>query len=295
MSIKFKDYFLHFLDRELLETQGIYNRITEESISKDMRFILLNSIGDLFLSASFLFESKYAYAIFKEFYNFFMDGKFVVAITYDSIKKMIYVKQEQYKGKESIFPNYFNDLWHVLAESGVMLVPKKENTTIYIANGMLGKLQGHNLIEAKSNIPYLEETIEEREKKAITHHLFAPVYQKMNVSENDQDVVNALITEYYISSYMEYFDATIPTSLSCGVYAYDHLSNNFPLSDVAFWVKLYKQIGLYRFVCTCQTFLLEIIIKSNEQREFLQVIEGWVSSYEEKNRDIKNQKLNFFY
>ena len=66
MSIEFKDCFLHFLDRELLETQGAYNRVIEESISRDVRFILLNSPGDLILSASFLFESKYAYAIFEE-------------------------------------------------------------------------------------------------------------------------------------------------------------------------------------------------------------------------------------
>ena len=65
MSIKFKDYFLHFLDRELLETQGAYNKRIEKSIGLDVRFILLNSPGDLILSASFLFESKYAYAICK--------------------------------------------------------------------------------------------------------------------------------------------------------------------------------------------------------------------------------------
>lgn len=149
MSIEFKDCFLHFLDRELLETQGAYNRVIEESISRDVRFILLNSPGDLILSASFLFESKYAYAIFEEFYNFFVEGKFVIAITYDSIIKMVSAKQEQYKGKASLFPNYFNNLWHVLAESGVMFVPKKENTTIYIANEMLDKLQVYNLIEEK--------------------------------------------------------------------------------------------------------------------------------------------------
>lgn len=107
MSIEFKDCFLHFLDRELLETQGAYNRVIEESISRDVRFILLNSPGDLILSASFLFESKYAYAIFEEFYNFFVEGKFVIAITYDSIIKMVSAKQEQYKRKGFSFSKLF--------------------------------------------------------------------------------------------------------------------------------------------------------------------------------------------
>lgn len=293
MSIEFKDCFLHFLDRELLETQGAYNRVIEESISRDVRFILLNSPGDLILSASFLFESKYAYAIFEEFYNFFVEGKFVIAITYDSIIKMVSAKQEQYKGKASLFPNYFNNLWHVLAESGVMFVPKKENTTIYIANEMLDKLQVYNLIEEKSNIPYLQEVIEERGKMAITHHLFDPVYQKQGVSERDQDAVNTLITECYIRSYMEYFDATIPAGLICGIYTYDYLSNNAPLADITFWVKLYKQIGLYRFVCTCPTILLEMIIKSDEQLIFLHSIEVWVSSYEKKYRNPKERIVSF--
>lgn len=280
MSIKFKDYFLHFLDRELLETQGAYNKRIEKSIGLDVRFILLNSPGDLILSASFLFESKYAYAIFKEFYDFFVEGKFIVAITYDSITNMISIKQEQYRSESTLFPNYFNDLGYVLAESNVMFVPKKENTTIYIANEMLNKLQVHNMIEGKENIPYLQETIVERGKRAITHHLFDSVYQKRNVLMNDKRIINALITESYIKSYMEYFDATIPTGLRCGIYTYDYLSDNVPLSDVCFWVKLYKQIGLYSFVCTCSIDLLKMIVKSEEQLSFLHSIEMWVASYE---------------
>lgn len=64
--------------------------------------------------------------------------------------------------------------------------------------------------------------------------MFDPVYQKQGVSERDQDAVNTLITECYIRSYMEYFDATIPAGLICGIYTYDYLSNNAPLADISF-------------------------------------------------------------
>lgn len=295
MNLTMRDYFLHFLDRELLETQGAYDKILEDSINRDVRFILLNSTGDLILSASFLFESRYAFAVFKEFYSFFINGKFTIAITYDSLKKMISVKQEQYKGKEASFPNYFNDLWYVLAESGVILVPKKEDTTIYIADGMVDKLQHLEHLQGKRDIPFIEEAINNRGKKAITHHLFDSVYDKRNVSENDRDIINFLITELYIRSYMDYFDASIPTGLSCGIYEYDYLSDNYPLSDVSFWMKLYKQMGLYRFICTCKISMLEFIIESKQQQEFVHIVERWVSfhkkSYGDKRRNFSFYKL----
>jgi len=273
----YKDYFLHFLDRELLETQGVYNRLLEQSIIRDVRFILFNTTGDLILSASFLFESKYAYAVFNEFNELFSNGKFTIAITYDSVKKMISVKQDQYKGREKIFPNYFNDLWHILEEYGVVLVPKREDTTLYIANGMLNKTDYEKRIISRQDIPYITEAVEERGKKAITHHLFEDIYKKRSISANDQETINSLITEFYIRAYMEYFDATIATGLSCGIFKYDYLSTNYPLSDVSFWIKLYKRVGIYQFVCTCNVSTITLVLSSKEQYSFIQSISTWLS------------------
>lgn len=278
MNFNFQDCFLHFLDRELLETQGTYNKIVERSIANDIRFILLSSPKDLILSASFLFESKYAYAVFEEFYSFFMTGKFVVATTYNSLAKMIASKQEQYKGKNLLFPNYFNDLWQVLAESSIMFVPKRENTTLYIANDILTTNRIYNILEEKNNVPYLQEAIQNRGNQAITHHLLNPTYQKRGISIRDQDSVNTLVTESYIRSYMDYFDATIPSGLSCGIYTYDYLSANTPLSNVFFWIKLYKQIGLFYFTSTCSIELLQMIVTSNEQLTFLCSVRTWIST-----------------
>lgn len=273
------DYFLHFLDRELLETHGVYNSLLEQAIIKDVRSILFSTCGDLIVSASFLFESKYAYAVFREFYPLFVSGKFTIALTYDSVKKMIAVKQDQYRGREKAFPNYFNDLWHILQENGITLVPKREDTTLYIASGMLHKVDYDSRIESKENIPYIIEVIEERNKKAITHHLFEVLYLTREVPVNDQDAVNSLITELYIKSYMEYFDATIATGLGCGIFKYDYLSTNFPLSDIPFWNKLYKRMGIYRFVCTCKASTIIEIVNSHNQSEFLQITANWLRCY----------------
>lgn len=282
-----KDYFLHFLDRELLETQGIYNKLLEQAIIRDVRFILFHSIGDLILSASFLFESKYAYAIFNEFYPLFLSGKFIIAITYDSLKKMISTKQDQYKGNEKIFPNYFNDLWHVIEECGIILIPKREDTTLYIADRMLNEENYGTKIEDRQCVPYIMEAVEYRGKRAITHHLFESVYIKRDVSANDQETINSLITELYIRSYLEYFDATIATGLSCGIFKYDYLSTNFPLSDVAFWIKLYKRIGIYQFVCTCKVSTIIAVLSSNIQYNFIQTVFRWLSYFENKKIGVK--------
>ncbi len=288
----YKDYFLHFLDRELLETQGVYNKLLEQSIIRDVRFILFNTTGDLILSASFLFESKYAYAVFSEFNELFSNGKFTIAITYDSVKKMISVKQDQYKGKEKSFPNYFNDLWHILEEYGVVLIPKREDTTLYIASGMLNKADFEKRIESKQDIPYIMEAVEERGKRAITHHLFEGVYKKRSISANDQEVVNSSITEFYIKSYMEYFDATIATGLSCGIFKYDYLSTNYPLSDVSFWIKLYKRAGIYQFVCTCKASTIALVLSSNEQYSFIQSVSTWLSCH--GNNNINKRSVSDF-
>lgn len=294
MSSINRDHFLHFLDRELLETQGVYDKILAVSISRDVRFVLLNTIGDLILSASFLFESKYAYTVFNEFFPFFSDGKFIIALTYDSLKKMISKKQDQYKGKESLFPNYFNDLWHIFEESGVVLFPKKTDTTLYIASKMTNTIQTNNLIQATSDIPYIIEAIEKREKRAITHHLFTEVYNKRTISDCDQESINSLITESYIKSYMDYFDATVPMGLSCGIYQYDYLCDNFPMSDISFWIKLYKRIGLYHFVCRCKTSTLLEISQEPSQHNFLKSVSHWISCLQNYN-NVQNNCFNIFY
>lgn len=134
------------------------------------------------------------------------------------------------------------------------------------------------ILEEKNNVPYLQEAIQNRGNQAITHHLLNPTYQKRGISIRDQDSVNTLVTESYIRSYMDYFDATIPSGLSCGIYTYDYLSANTPLSNVFFWIKLYKQIGLFYFTSTCSIELLQMIVTSNEQLTFLCSVRTWIST-----------------
>ena len=70
MNFNFQDCFLHFLDRELLETQGTYNKIVERSIANDIRFILLSSPKDLILSASFFLRVNTRMQYLKSFIPF---------------------------------------------------------------------------------------------------------------------------------------------------------------------------------------------------------------------------------
>jgi len=289
-----KDCFLHFLDRELLETQGVYDRSVENNIIRDVRFILFSSLGDLILSASFLFESKYAYAIYNKFKPLFFDGKFELAITYDSLKKMISEKQDQYKGKEKLFPNYFNNLWHMIEEHGIILIPKRQHTTLYIADGMLDISNYEGRIKNKKDIPYIMELVEDRGRQAITHHLFDPLYTRRDISTYDQETVNSLITELYIRSYMEYFDATIATGLSCGVYKYDCLATNYPYSDVTFWMKLYKKIGLFHFICGCNVETILDIIHSDTQYSFIRTVLSWLSLIKDETSGNILTSWNFY-
>ena len=272
------DYFLHFLDRELLETQGLYDKNLEQSIIRDVRFVLFSCIGNLIISASFLFESKYAIALFKEFQPLFQDGRFTIAITYESIRKMIEVKQRQYKGQYLLFPNYFNDLCYALEESGVVFTPKTIDTTLDIAEGMIVSLHTENNMVEKSHAPFISDVIEDRGDLAITHHLFEGVYTKRGVSLHDQDIINSLITEMYIKSYMSFFDANIPCGLSCGIYRFDYLSKDSLTSNISFWIHLYKRIGLYRFVCQCTVYTICDISGSAAQYTFLKAVDEWIHS-----------------
>ena len=273
-----KDYFLYFLDREFLETQGTYDLSMQNNIKRDVRFSLFSTSADLILSASFLFESKYALSIFREFKSLFYSRKFIIAITYDDLPKMIEKKQELYRGKESVFPNYFNDLWHMLQESNIVFVQKATNTTSFIADRMTSDIYKCYRFDCKDHIPYYKGAIEDRNGQAITHHLFKPVFEKLDVSLSDQSRINTIITESYIKSYLEFFDATIPTGLSCGIFKFDYLSKSYYTSNLSVWMKLYKQIGLYDFICSCNVRLVNDIIESSEHIQFVRVMREWITS-----------------
>ena len=233
-----------------------------------------STTADLIVSASFLFESKYAYILFERFKQLFVSRKFVIAITYDDLPKMITQKQELYRGKESLFPNYFNDLWHILIESNLIFVQKRTNTTLFIADKMTSDIYQSFNFESRKNIPYFIGTIEDRNGQAITHHLFDRTFNRLDVSVNDQSQINYIISATYIQSYLEFFDATIPTQLSCGIYKYDHLSkeNDYYTSNISFWMRLYKHIGLFDFIVSCKVDIINSILESEEQIEFVRTI-----------------------
>ncbi|MBR5714502.1 MAG: hypothetical protein IKX58_06925, partial [Clostridia bacterium] len=273
MSSIDKRYFLHFLDRELLEIHGVYNNCIEKSIIRDMRIILTCSTNTLIIPSAFLFESKFAECIRKEFGIFFANGKIAVSLSYASIKHMIDIKREQFKGYEKDFPNYFDNVPDFYQEGKLLLYPKKSNTTVYIADRMIKSLSNQTVDIKSTVIPYVIDAIGTRENKAITHHLFLRLYERLEFENKEKLVINNLITESYIKSYLEYYNASIFIGLTTGIYQFDSLDNNSPFSNILFWIQLYQKTGLFSFIDSSEVTVINQIINSSEHEEFLKTVE----------------------
>lgn len=270
--------FLYFLDRELLETNKIYDKIKQKAISRDIRISLFSNLNEAYISSSFLFESIYAYETFKEYNLLFEKEKIVVLMTYDSLSTLVSVKKEQYRGKEDLFPNYFNRFWEDIAEKDVLFQHKDSDTTAFIANNIEASLN-KKIIHKNDiiKIPYIIDKIANRNNQAITHHLFQDVYLKQGMGTAYQETINKSITELYISSYIDYFNLTIPTDLSIGIYGYDFLSKTRPVSDISFWTKVAKRLGLYDFLCYSDINCFYEYVESEEHRLFLSTMIKFLS------------------
>lgn len=279
---KFKNslLFLYFLDRELLETNRIYDTIKLEIVKRNIRLCMYSNLNELYISASFLFESVYAYEIFREYKNLFSCGKFIVLMTYDSLDNMILLKQEQYKDNKKVFPNYFNDFWYVVADGDVIFQHKHDDTTQFIEENIEERLK--NKIHFKKNIikiPFIMERIANRNRSAITHHLLKDVYINHDIDKGFQGIINKTISELYIKSYLNYFNLTIPTNLSIGIFGYDFLSSTYPASDMSFWLKLSIKMGMNKFIYNSNIDIFYEYLQSTEHRELILLMYKFLSNY----------------
>lgn len=279
-------YFLHFLDRELLEVGGLYNIKLMKATIRDTRIIISCTTNTLIIPSAFLFESYYATGIYNKFKYFFEKGKIKVSLSYGSIADMIDSKRQQFKGNEHLFPKYYDESLELYQDKGLFFTHKKSNTTLEIANNMVAILNDEYKEISRIHVPYIIDTIDNRQNKAITHHLFDDLYNKKEFTKFEKRSINSLITDSYIKSYMNFFKASIFCDLSSGINNYDYLDDNFPFSSVLFWSELYERIGVYKFITESDESVFIGTVESDEQIKFLESIQKLIKSYESTQNDI---------
>lgn len=250
-----KDVYLHFLDRELLTSAGIYDSTTIDSATRTFLYTLLSGQEKLYFSASLAFENQFAEAIFFRYPNLFKIGKVELCMKEFSLQDFILKKQDQYSHAKEHYPFYFDDRWKGMHDMGISFRPKQTDTTKELENTMIPDLKSRGIMTLANRFryelnlkdvvkinPHIIDSIQGRGKKAITRLLF-----QEHLTEVPQwlvRVVNLKISEHYIKSYLKEYGATIATGLQFPLRHFDYLCDTFPFRDTQLWRKVYDRIGL---------------------------------------------------
>ena len=223
----FRPYYLYFLDRELLTTLGLYEKLPLKSVLHDIVMCLLTTPFPSYCSLSLIFESEYAYKIYYTLLPAFQGGHIILNMSgAKSLFLWVEEKRSQYEhsDKQRYF-RYMADDWEKITATAPTIHWRKIDTTVDLSNTLSEyitseKYKGLILINNKASFDnesslisnYLLDSIHERGKKAITKELFKKTYQRYGVSAKTRTAFDLSVSFQYISSQIKEFDATIPVN-----------------------------------------------------------------------------------
>jgi predicted nucleotide-binding protein len=259
--IKSKPLYLHFLDREFLTALKIYNVIPSGRILDDLHWLLLSNCDFCFCSTSLIFENKYAKIALKKYKPLFQAGQIRLALHDASLYDFIESKRQQYEHAKTLYRFYFDESWINILNIGPYFMQRKMDTSNFLENQLLSNIKIASparfieLIEKRIDVndaikkieiltPYAIEALKERGALAVTKLLFKPFFELKEVNRIFQRAFEFLISEKYISSYLDEYNATIATGLSSISDIFSYLCPNYPFEDLTLWRLLYYRIGI---------------------------------------------------
>ena len=131
MSIEYlsRPIYLFFLDRELLTSFDLYNRLSKAAIEREFRSILLFSYEPTYFSLSLAFENKFARHICQKYNLLFQRGHVELITTQQRIEDFVQYKKEQYpRNQRKRYKFYYDDTWQNIADLGVVLTFNNKDT-----------------------------------------------------------------------------------------------------------------------------------------------------------------------
>jgi hypothetical protein len=248
--------YLHFLDRELLSSFGVYESLSPSSVLADLRLLLLNTYEPIYFSASLTFENKFARMLFEQMPLLFQKGHIQMAIRENCLHDFVLSKKEQYSHARTIYPFYFDDTWKNIVEAGPHFRHKQGDTGNILEMSIISELEtcGVNSTakrlgikidsdEAAKLLPYAIEVIKGRQGHAITKLLFEKAYQKLATPPGVRKCFDIKISEHYVNSYLASYDGTIVTGLSSGIEYFSYLCPTFPFHHIPLWRQINQRLG----------------------------------------------------
>jgi len=295
-----KDIYLHFLDRELLTTLGIYDVLPYNVIVDNFRYLLFMTYEPFYMSSALIFENRFAKKLFELFPELFTFQHIQLSLKEDSLKTLILVKQEQYSHAKNKYHFYFDDTWKFVMDKGVSFRNKEMDTGKFLDKAIPNDIINNGIIKSskKMNLkinkkvtkkitPYIIESIYERKNKALTKLLFNKNYQDFHVNENLQKIINTKITENYINAYISEYGGTIATGLSFGIDYFSYLSPTFPYHHIPIWQQLYHILGVTSFLRKATSTEIIEIRESYIFQNFVNDIRNILQLQINQNKNIK--------
>ena len=258
--------------RELDKFPKIY-----EDIAVSIRYILFSTYEKLYIPLSATVECEYADRFIKENRELFKKH-FFIAMSDKSLDDYLYYKQDQYAHNIEMAKKYQSYKFEHLV--GLPCRTKYTDTTVFIEHEMVNQLMVKR--DMLHGVDFYIEKIMERKKAAITHHLFEDIYASKDIEKRQQKKVNSLITELYITTYMEDFNGDIVIPHQVGLRDFSDLSRSFPVNDMTMWYRIYDRIGCGYFIENCSQDNMIEIFKSEIFIGFINIMCKCVSTIEKE-------------
>ena len=254
--------YLHFLDRELLTTSALYGAVSFRRIQDDFILSLLSITEPAYVSTSVLFESDYAFEIFRQNGAVFSRQDILrLAGTHEHLGGFILRKRDDYSLDRERYARYFSDIWRDIEDRAPTLAVKPRDTTQFL-HGRVGQrlvalpaslgaeargVRAHGL---RPLIEHLRRTLEASGSRPVIASLFEPVFREDAAPEIWRYLANLQISLAYVESYVLDYGGTIPTGLKCGLRVFDRLSRTPDTHCLNVWREVYTLFGVYPHVLT---------------------------------------------
>jgi len=276
--------YLHFLDRELLTCFGLYDSLPTGVIADDFRSILRSASESTYISASLVFENRFARHLLRHYTLLFQTGHVRLAMQENSLADFVLSKREQYAHAKETYSFYFDDTWRRLLDLGPVLMHKGSDTGAWLERRLLARLETEDAGDSARRLglrhfeprliaevsPYLIDALQDRRGLAVTRLLFGKPYEAVGTPEAIQRSIDILITEEYVRAYLAEFDGTLFTGLSCGLHYFDHICETWPYHHLVFWNELSRRMGL---TATFRKLRVKDILVVREALEFQALID----------------------
>ncbi len=252
--------YLYFLDRELLSAFSLYDDIPTRAVELCFRLALLSTYEKCYFSLSLVFENKHAWRLFQKYGRFFQSGHIELVSSSHSLEDFIQYKKEQYpkniKDNFQRYTSYYDNTWRVIARKGVEISNSHIDTGDSISGIILKHVDDVHLIKSASKLRFrqdprsfenlsakVHEAISSRNTRAVTHSLFEDT---IDCSEYEiSRTLRVMVSENYVSHYVNIFGGTIPTGLPIGLRFFDFLSPTYPIHDMACWREVFRALDLW--------------------------------------------------